>query len=202
MNADDGAVVNNLGSNVTYRLAPYGSIILYASTKNAGAVNISKEVPADNLGKKILALDQWDLKTDSLELKGISLFDWRTHGKLKFSSSEGIYTSSFNWEDKRTASHFYLDLGKVYFTAEVYINGKVAGKRVFAPYLLDITNYLEPGANKIEVRITTGQLNGFIGRAKWGDAHYKQFKNKEDQLMSAGLVGPVVIREEILKQNH
>jgi len=52
------------------------------------------------------------------------------------------------------------------------------------------------GENKIEVRVTTGQLNGYIGKAKQGDSRYKQFKNKEDQLMSAGLLGPVVIREK------
>ena len=45
-----------------------------------------------------------------------------------------------------------------------------------------------------KVRVTIGQLNGYIGKAKNGDKHYAQFKNKEDQLMSAGLIGPVVIR--------
>jgi len=78
----------------------------------------------------------------------------------------------------------------------VYVNGKFAGKRVFAPYMLDITDLLVEGANQVEVRVTTSQLNGYIGKAKNGDAHYKQFKNKEDQLMAAGLLGPVVIRQE------
>ena len=65
--------------------------------------------------------------------------------------------------------------------------------------MLDITSLLNPGENKIEVRVTTGQLNGLIGKAKSGDSHYKQFKNSEDQLMAAGLIGPVVIREELSK---
>ena len=47
------------------------------------------------------------------------------------------------------------------------------------------------------MHITTGQLNGFIGKAKNSDSRYKQFKGKEDQAMSAGLVGPVVIRKVI-----
>lgn len=66
---------------------------------------------------------------------------------------------------------------------------------MFAPYIIDISPFLVLGNNKIEVRVTTGQLNGFIGKAKQGDTHYKQFKNKEDQVMAAGLVGPVIIRE-------
>jgi hypothetical protein len=59
---------------------------------------------------------------------------------------------------------------------------------------------LKQGTNQIEVRVTTGQLNSYIGKAKQGDSRYKQFKNKEDQLMSAGLLGPVVIREKINAQ--
>ena len=74
------------------------------------------------------------------------------------------------------------------------INDKFAGKRIFAPYMLDITSFLIQGNNKIEIHVTPGQLNGFNGKAKQGDNRYKQFKGQEDQIMSAGLIGPVVIR--------
>jgi hypothetical protein len=60
--------------------------------------------------------------------------------------------------------------------------------------VLDISKYLIKGPNTIEVRVTTGQLNGFIGKAELGDQRYLQFKGKNDQLMSAGLLGPVMIR--------
>jgi hypothetical protein len=196
MNASNGTLVKNNSSVVTYRMPPYGSVILYASTKENSVDNVlsAKAVLTDQ-GKEVISLNQWDVKTDSVELKDSPLFDWKTNDRLKFSSAEGVYTSSFQWNNANTPSHFYLDLGKVYFTAEVYINGKFAGKRIFAPYLLDITSFLAQGTNKIEVHVTTGQLNGFIGKAKSGDSHYKQFKNKEDQLMSAGLMGPVTIKE-------
>lgn len=199
MNADDGTMVKNQRSVITYRMAPFGSVILYASTKKGMSDAPAKGSQIDTQGKKIITLDQWDLKTDSAELKNTPLFDWRTNDNLKFSSSEGIYTSSFQWNKATIDSRFYLELGKVYFTAEVYINGQFAGKRVFAPYMLDITSFLIRGQNKIEIHVTTGQLNGFIGKAKSGDNHYKQFKNKEDQLMAAGLLGPVIIRESVSK---
>jgi hypothetical protein len=195
LNADQGTITKNKGTDVTYLFPPYGSIILYASAKKATRGEMPAVSAMTNGGKVVMALNKWVLKTDSVDLKDTPLFDWRTNDKLKFSSSEGVYTSSFQWENKPAAAHFYLDLGKVYFTADVYINGKFAGKRIFAPYLLDISSLLVPGENKIEVRVTTGQLNGFIGKAKSGDSRYNQFKNKEDQLMAAGLIGPVVIRE-------
>ncbi len=197
VNANAGTIVKNHSSVITYRMAPYGSIVLFASTRNDVPVKRSTGfVVETDQSKAVISLDHWNLKADSLDLKNTQLFDWRTNETLKYSSAEGVYTSSFPWNDANSLSHFYLDLGNVYFTAEVYVNGKFAGKRVFAPYILDITSFLVQGENKIEVRVTTGQLNGFIGKAKLGDSHYKQFKNKEDQLMAAGLAGPVVIREK------
>ena len=196
MNADDGTTIKNEGSVITWQMAPYSSVILYASTKKiteAGLPLYSVEV-ADNT-KSIRTIDQWNLKADSVEIKATSLFDWKTNEGLKFSSAQGIYTASFQWNNNSSA-HYFLDLGKVCFTAEVYINGKLAGKRIYAPYELDITAFLQQGTNQIEVHVTPAQLNDFIGKAKNGDARYKQFKGKEDQLMSAGLIGPVVIRPE------
>jgi hypothetical protein len=195
VNADLGTVNKNNSAIVTYQLPPYGSIILYASTKHADGAEIPAVSAITNSGKPIIALEKWNLKADSVQLKDTSLFDWRTSERLKFSSAEGIYTSSFQWNNSEPSAHYYLDLGKVSFTAQVYVNGKFVGKRVFAPYLLDISSFLISGMNKVEVRVTTGQLNAFIGKAKRGDVQYKQFKNKEDQLMSAGLLGPVVIRK-------
>ena len=195
LNADLGTTVKNNGPIISYQLPPYGSVILYASTKQVAGVNAPTKLPITGNGKQILSIDNWELKADSITLNNTPLFDWRTNEQLKFSSAEGIYTSSFQWTSPETAVHYYLDLGKVSYTAEVYVNGKLAGKRIFAPYISDITPLLNQGTNKVEVHVTTGQLNGFIGKAKQGDPHYKQFKNKEDQLMSAGLLGPVVIRE-------
>ncbi len=197
MNADDGNVIQNNTSTISYEMPPFGSIILYASTQK----NISDNdvIPAQsflmNKSKEVIVLNKWNIKADSVEINDTSWFNWRTSNQLKFSSAEGIYTSSFEWNNNNTSSHYYLDLGKVYFTAEVFINGKSAGIRIFSPYLLDITPLLQKGTNTIEVHVTTGQLNSFIGKAAQGDVHYKQFKGKEDQLMSAGLLGPVVIRE-------
>ncbi len=195
MNAEDGTIIKNNGSTITYRMPPYRSIILYALTQTNGVANTLRPPSfVSDSTKEILSLNQWNIKADSVEINNTSLFDWRTNDQLKFSSAEGIYNASFQWNDN-ASSRFYLDLGKVCYTAEVSINGKFAGRRIFAPYLFDVTQFLQQGANTIEVRVTTGQLNSFIGKAKNGDARYKQFKGQEAQLMSAGLIGPVVIKQ-------
>lgn len=195
-NADDGTVIRNHKSIVSYRMPPYGSIILYASAKTGLPSKTGKPANvATDQGKALNKIAKWDLKADSIEIKDTTLFDWRKSANLRFSSAEGIYTSSFNWSQPAYGARYYLDLGKVYYSAEVYVNGKSAGKRVFAPFLFNITTLLRQGKNDIEVRVTTGQLNGFIGKGNLGDKHYKQFKNKDDQLMAAGLAGPVIIRQ-------
>ena len=197
MNADGGTITKNNGSTVSYQMPPYGSVILYASTKNNEvADNLITPAIAVDESKAILSIDKWNIKADSVEIKDTSLFDWKTNDQLKFSSAEGVYTSTFQWQQSNMATHYFIDLGKVCYTAEVYLNGKLIGKRIYAPYQLDITSFLKQGTNEIAIHITPGQLNKFIGNAKNGDIKYRQFKGKEDQIMSAGLIGPVVIRSE------
>jgi hypothetical protein len=124
------------------------------------------------------------------------LFDWRTDNRLKYSSATGIYSANFEWKEAKRGAHIYLDLGQVYFTAEVLVNGRQAGTALYSPYMLDITEIVKTGPNVIEIRVTPGALNSFIGKAKAGDSRYKSFKNKDDQLMAARLLGPVVIRTD------
>jgi hypothetical protein len=195
LDSSEGTMLKNNGSIISYRLPPYGSVLLYASTKtNVPAASSADSSLSVNLKQEKLTIDRWNMKVDSVEIKDSSLFDWKNYEQLKFSSAKGIYTSAFQWEQSNGSAPFFLDLGKVCFTAEVYINEKFVGKRIYAPYLLDITSFLKTGTNTIEVHVTPGQLNDFIGKAKNGDKRYSQFKGREDQLMSAGLIGPVVIR--------
>ncbi len=195
MNAESGIIQKNQGSNITYRIAPYSSIILYASTA-ANTEQNQFSTPLTDFGKEMITIKNWDIRADTLEIKGAPLFDWKTNDKLKFSSEKGIYKSSFTLETIVPNQQYILDLGRVCYTAEVYINGNFIGKRIYSPYLFDITSSLKSGTNLIEIKVATAQLNGFIGKAKNGDKKYNQFKDKEGQIVSAGLIGPVVIKSE------
>ena len=48
-----------------------------------------------------------------------------------------------------------LDLGKVVATAEVRVNGQMAGIRVAPPWRVDISKQVKPGENRIEVLVST-----------------------------------------------
>ncbi|GGH33473.1 hypothetical protein GCM10007423_23770 [Dyadobacter endophyticus] len=203
LDATTGAIIANSSSTVSYQLAPFSSVLFYASQNSDTADSSAKASTARvNPTEAVLSLSNWDIRVDSVLLKNTVLFDWKSDSLLRFSSADGIYNSTFQWKQGSADKHFFLDLGKVCFTAEVYINNVFVGKRIFPPYLLDITRFLKSGNNTIQVRVTPGQLNEFIGKAKNGDAKYRQFKGKEDQIMPAGLLGPVLIRPEKVADSH
>ncbi len=60
-----------------------------------------------------------------------------------------------------------LDLGTVYYAAEVTVNGKKAGMRLWAPYRFDVSGLLQPGVNTIEVRVAN-LINNSYGTHKPG----------------------------------
>ncbi|MCD8084740.1 MAG: glycoside hydrolase [Clostridiales bacterium] len=47
-----------------------------------------------------------------------------------------------------------LDLGQVYETAQVFVNGQSAGCRICRPYRFDLTGLLKPGRNELSVEVT------------------------------------------------
>ena len=51
-----------------------------------------------------------------------------------------------------------LDLGEVKIVAEVRLNGNDLGVFWMPPLQLEISNALKPGENKLEVRISSGQI--------------------------------------------
>ncbi len=198
LNPENGTIEktsNPFSENISYQLSPYGSVILYAAKKVIAQNFLSVPTPTEMNAKDLLKIENWSIQVDDVNLENSQLFDWRINGQLKYKSSEGIYTSTFRMNKIEAGKHYFVDLGKVFFTASVSINGQEAGKRLFAPYSLDITKFIKTGENKIEVHVTTTRRNGFIGEALNGNPHYLQFKGKENTTIPSGLVGPVTVKQ-------
>jgi hypothetical protein len=73
-----------------------------------------------------------------------------------------------------------LDLGKVAGTAEVHVNGKLAGIKVAPPWRLDVTGLLKEGENNIEVLVYNSLAN-----------HYQTIPSRYRGNPLSGLLGPV-----------
>lgn len=190
-----GKVIVNKSKLLSYEMPPYGTVLLFCTTVNNSLEIISSDDSVSlKPGRDLLQINDWTIQVDSLTEKNSNLFDWRDKERLKFSSADGIYRSTFTWDRSKYSAPVLLDLGKVAYVAEVILNDQFIGKKIFSPYVFDITKFLQTGHNTIQIRIKPGQLNSFIGNAANGDKRYSQFRGRENQLSAAGLLGPVFLK--------
>ena len=122
------------------------------------------------------------------------MFDWKTNDQLKYSSSECIYTSTLTIDNLNSVKKYYIDLGKVYYSADLKINDKIVGSAIYSPFVFDITPYIKKGDNTIKIVTTPTKYNEFVEEADKGNKLYKTLKRSE--LMSEGLVGPVSVYQQ------
>ena len=78
-----------------------------------------------------------------------------------------MYEKSFNIEAQNiSGGRTYLDLGKVGDIATIKLNGNEIGILWKPPYILDISDYINEGENKLEVAVTNLWINRLIGDEK------------------------------------
>lgn len=197
LNPENGAIMDagNNSNKLKYRIPPYSSIILYAANEVVADTLLSKSPPPVGRANTVAEIKKWDIIIGDTTLTNSSLFNWKNKKEFKYKSAKGIYITTVELNKKRN-KQYYIDLGKVYFTAKVWVNGKNAGKCIWSPYTLNITDLLNTGKNKIKIRVVPTLLNKLIGLGKDAqkDEPYSQFKYNKNKLMPAGLVGPVTIK--------
>ncbi len=120
-----------------------------------------------------------------LALKGgqIQTGLWNNYA-LPTYSGIGVYQQTINLSSSESEKEIIIDLGEVYVAAEVFINGASAGSRVAAPFKFDLSQWVRPGENKIEVRVANTLA-----------PHYSiPLKTLELGPTKSGLVGPVQLK--------
>lgn len=99
------------------------------------------------------------------EVTFAALEDWskRPEEGIKYYSGTAIYKTTITATPTLTNPIWMLDLGKVEVMAEVTLNGKNLGILWKAPYRIDVTKAIQPGANKLVVRVVNLWANRQIG---------------------------------------
>lgn len=197
LNPEDGTIIKaeKKGNSTEYTFPPYGTIFLYLTNSEIeNTTQITKNIFSPYQSKALLEIEKWNIQSDTIIIKNCKLFDWKNNDELKYSASEGIYTSNFTIDEIDSKSSYFIDLGKVYYSAELSINGELGGKALYMPFVFDITPYIKKGNNSLEVRVTPTKYNEFVGEANNDNRLYKKLKNTE--LMSEGLIGSVIIYEQ------
>ncbi|MDR3268688.1 MAG: hypothetical protein LBT83_06440 [Tannerella sp.] len=120
------------------------------------------------------------------------LQSWYTYGLEQYTGYLDYETSV---KTDKTTSPVSIDLGNVKYMAEVFVNDKSVGARLWPPFVFDISKKLKQGENKIRIRVgnlmvgdmwlknNMGQLNTWGWR---GDPDFVKY--------DAGMLGPVRIR--------
>ncbi len=183
-----------------------------------------KRVEIISLPEPLNLDDGWSVVFPHKSVKFDSLISWSESEdeQIKFFSGTATYTKSFAVpKDLRQAGmRVVLDLGQAEIMAQIEVNGTVLGVFWKVDKSVDITEYLEPGENRLKISVTNSWPNRLIGDAglpasderipggmlkawpQWlldgkpdpnGRSTFCTFNvwNANDALVPSGLIGPV-----------
>jgi hypothetical protein len=193
---------------IPLRLAPLQSIIIRTFTDRT--VTGKPWSPPGETAKTLALNGPWKLEfidggpvlPKSMELR--TLASWTTlpdPAAVNFSGT-ARYSTTFDFTGGENTT-IRLDLGKVANTARIFLNGTQAGVSWCEPHVLDITQLLKPGHNKLSIEVTNLAANRIadLDRRKvpWKQFHEINFVNIDYQPFDAsawkpldsGLLGPV-----------
>lgn len=93
------------------------------------------------------------------------LVSWseQTDPEIRFHSGTAIYRTTFEVAQIPQGQVAVLDLGRVADIARVVINGRNVGLLWKTPFRRDITTFLKPGKNALEIHVANRWINRLIG---------------------------------------
>ena len=185
-------------------LEAFGSAFIVLENRPA----MEKSYEADGYPEPSSSIDlsqDWTIRFDRayggtsgiLELPDLK--DWRyfEDDSIRYYSGPAMYTKQFDFMGDPSDS-LWLDIGKAYSIAEVWLNGNSCGTVWTAPWRVSISNYIKKGENILEIRVTNTWKNRIIGDntvfsndpLTWTTA---PFRIRGQELTPSGLTGPVRI---------
>ncbi len=192
----------------------------------------TKLIQVENIPEEILIDGEWKVHFPTVTKGGKTVVFDGLNSYTKHKNESIRYfsgTASYHKEIHISPENFpedldlWLDLGRVECIAEVSINGKHLGTLWKEPYMVNITDFIVPGVNKLKVDITNLLVNRLIGDEQYPDNYeYKEniiteypswledFSQQpesprktfsvvklwthDDELVKSGLLGPVVLK--------
>ena len=147
------------GLTVALHLPRRESVVLAVDRRAA----LVPAADADEYDEQRLPLDlEWQVSgDDGAPVAGLGLGDWSRHAGLELYSGTLRYRTAF--EIPAAADQIGLDLGAVGDIAEVTLDDKPAGVRMWAPYRVLVAGPVNAGRHRLEVRVTNSMANAYEG---------------------------------------
>jgi len=167
----------------------------------------SVEIPSKN-AQKIADLDSdWSVAFDgfgcnkTVQFPTLSAWNESEDAGIKYYSGTAVYSKKVSVSDEDIdKGEIWLNLGDVKNVAEVSVNSQNVGIIWRAPFRIDISSYIKPGDNDIEVKVTNLWVNRIIGDEQPGATKYTftpmPFYYSISPLKPSGLIGPVCLEAE------
>ena len=196
------AIVNGR-TTVPLHLEPWGTVFVvfrHAATKSSIKLPRTVETKLSTVdGPWNLAFQPGRGAPASVTLDHLISWSDSADGGVRYFSGSGTYTRSIQASAAwfQPGAKLRLDLGDVKNLASVTVNGKRLGIVWHAPYRVDVTAVLKPGANTLSIQVTNAWVNRLIGDQQPGATKYTfadiaPYK-ATSPLLPSGLLGPVVI---------
>jgi len=192
---------------VPVKLAPYESVFIVFRNKAGKNVvsDIAAYYPAPEIIEELKG--PWRVTFDPA-FRGPAnpvifetLQDWTTsrNDSVKYYSGAATYSIAFTAPENPENKTIEIDLGSLTAMAKVKINGNYAGGVWTPPYKLDITQWVKPGQNELEIEVVNNWMNRLIGDLNLPEAQRKTWcfvnpYNAKSTLQPSGLFGPITIQ--------
>lgn len=146
----------------------------------------------------------------ALSLSALSSWTALTPETVKYFSGTAHYETQFRLDTVEAGRRLLLDLGTVCEMAEVWLNGHRLGVLWKPPFVADITAAVRAGQNRLAVAVTNTWRNRIVGDTGLPDERrvtrvepmlrkgQPWLPRTDAELMPSGLIGPVVIRTQIV----
>ena len=209
---------------IALKLAPYESRIFILSGAR-GPVSRPEVIDSHGEYREVANLSRdWTIRFNSGHAFAgdlDSFVSWTRMPDHEFYSGEATYTRTFTLDQMAPQTGYWLDFGPgrpipddrptgangmhalldppIREAAIVFVNGQRAGALWHPPYRLDITSFVHPGENKLEIHVFNTAINELAGqsprdltalRAKYGARFEPQDQDRIHPVPS-GLLGPV-----------
>jgi len=189
---------------VPLTLEPHDAVfVVFRKTAAAPSRTVAK--PVDT--KLATVNGSWDVSFQpnrgapaKVTLPALASWHQNTDAGVKYFSGAGTYAKTVqapaDWF--QAGAKLVLDLGEVKNIAEVTVNGKPLGTYWRAPFRVDVTSALKPGANTLEIKVINLWVNRLIGDQQEGVTKKytytaQQFYRADSPLLPSGLIGPVSV---------
>jgi hypothetical protein len=159
--------------------------------------------------QRILRTSKWDVtagigSTQPEAMKAIDLGDWCTWSATwRAFSGHAMYKTTVSASAGR---QIFVELGDVRHSARVFWNGREVATLISAPFTMAIPASAVKATNTLAIEVANLMLNGLIGCEKSGNKwqkfyfvgiDYKPFTATSHSELPSGILGPVVIKQEI-----